>query len=147
MSNSNLKVAIAVVGVANTGKTTTIDSVRTSLLSDGWKEICRVVLKVSKAKHIDEKSILKKGDIKIAICPRGDGADHVEDGFVYAINHEADIILYARRTKGPVISVIEKYQKKNNFKSFEIKKNNINSNEAKKQELLNLINDSIKDIH
>lgn len=146
MANKDLKVAIAVVGVADTGKTTTIDSVRTSLLSDGWREICRIKFK-SGGISADEKSILKKGDIKIAICPRGDGADQVEEGFQYAINHESDIILYARRTKGNVIGKIDNYQKENNFKSFEIKKTNINSNEAKKQELLNLINESIKDMH
>lgn len=107
--DSHLKVAIAVLGVSNSGKSSSLFEVASELERKGYK----VVPSVKNGKK-DERRIVMIGDVCVAICPPGDTPDVVDDNFDFAISENAEIIVYAQRTAGEVFNRVSNQQRKNN---------------------------------
>lgn len=109
IENSHLKVAIAVLGVSNSGKSSSLFEVASELERKGYM----VVPSVKNGKK-DERRIVMIGDVCVAICPPGDTPDVVDDNFDFAISKNAEIIVYTQRTAGEVFNRVSNQQRNNN---------------------------------
>lgn len=108
---SKLKVAIAVVGISNSGKSTTLFDVATILENQGFP----VSPSMTVNKKIDTRRIVVIDGVTIAICPPGDNPTIVDLDYDFAVKNKAEIIVYAQRTTGKVFETVSKRQHNENF--------------------------------
>lgn len=112
-----LKIAIAVVGTGNSGKTTALHDLIKKFHDNGndvfFRNRNNKLIKEFNPKEAskDADRIVNVGNEKIAICPQGDAPELIEKKFKFASENDASIIVYAQRTGGDVFKVVSSNQK------------------------------------
>lgn len=127
MSNNveekKLKVAIAVVGVADSGKTTTIDMARKKL-----KRLDHIFRENHKNKQ-DERSVEIIDGVRVAFCPPGDTVDAICKGFKIAKENSAEILVYSQHASVNIMETISNKQSEENSWLIFMSKTKIPQNE------------------
>lgn len=109
---SSLKVAIAVMGLSDSGKTTAIDMARNELINRGFKVIHR---ENRPKNHEDERCVIvidvNGKSIVVVICPPGDDVDAVKKNFDLAVKYDGVILVYAQHSGPKMLQAVSEKQK------------------------------------
>ena len=144
---NHIKVLIAVVAKADSGKTTTLFN----LIERLDKECCEITPSLNSNKHKITNRIAVVDGVKVAISTQGDSPEIIKKNLNFARKNHAEIVVYAQRTGGKVFDVVSEEQKKSNcwlvlkYKNQSQSKNKIQAdNEKFTQELYDQLKQSIE---
>lgn len=126
------KQLIALRGISNAGKSTTLHILYKLLVADsGTKPICFEML----GYKLDFRAIIAVGGQKVGIVNRGDVSDQLEDFIEGLIARGCTIIVCAARTKGSFDPLLDAFTPQ-----FELVKVPKNKSESKDEDILTLAN-------
>lgn len=114
-----MKEIIVLTGIANVGKSTTLNRV-VELLKERFPRLREIA--VLRRTRIEIRIVVEIDGVLVGIDSRGDRAEHVEDALEALRRERCSIIVCASHTRGGTIEQVRQFSKAHGYGIFEISK-------------------------